>query len=269
MLFGLYAIGLAAAFLGWTVLGWIRSSVGRAVARSVFVALTATPTILAGHGVAVVPAWFLLFEESLHPFAWIPIGTTTVLGLILVLTIRPLREARTAWPLDVGAVLVRPAYPKALLLGVLAFLSFAAAYQPISDHWQLQILCLLLGAGANFAFCHHAARRFQRTGAFLPLFFAGPIGVTSILVYSIAWYIAGFAGQLVASGKAQRALWLGAVTFGVLCVLVTEHTLQAFRARDLSHVTIQGGVAGNASMAMVALLLTGLCVYGARRARKS
>jgi hypothetical protein len=102
MLFGLYALGLTAAFLGWTVLGLISSSVARASLRSVFVAFFATPTILAGHGVAVVPAWFLLFEEPLHPFAWIPIGAATVVGLILVLSIRPLRKARTAWPLDVG-----------------------------------------------------------------------------------------------------------------------------------------------------------------------
>jgi len=268
LLFGLFALSLGAAFLGWVGLGLIRSSFARALFRSTFIALAATPTIVGGHGVALVPAWFLLGEELGHPLAWIPIGVVWAVILALTLSIRPLRNSRTAWPLDLGQVLLAPPYPKAGFHGVLALLGFAAGYETISDHWPLQVMALVLGGLVNFGICYHAARRFGRAGWVLPLMFAAPIAVSMILVYAIAWWLAGIGGQLVAAQKPHRALWLGAAIFGVLAALAAERTYAALRARDLAHVKIQGGVAGNAGIAIGALVLAGLCLVLIPRARQ-
>lgn len=267
LLFTPFAIGLALVLVGWVVLGLVRSDVVRALARSGWIALWGAPSVIAGHGVAFVPAYFFLLEEPLHPFGWIPIGVVWVLAAILTLSIGPLRRLRTERPLDLGRVLVHPAYPKLFLYGVEMLLLFGALFEPISAHWPAQFLFLFAGGVPCFLLCRRAARH-GRTEMVLPLAFAAPIGVSGVFAYAILWYLAGLAGQLVATRRPERALWLGAGTFAVLSFVAVRRTFTAIEYRDASWVTIQGGVAGNAGIAAACVLLTVLCLLFVRTARR-
>lgn len=254
------ALGLAIAFLGWVGFGLVRSDLLRAVLRSSCIALFATPAIVAGHGVGVLPAFRLLLIEPLHPFAWFPIGIVWGLGLVLLLSIRSLRQSRTRWPLDVARCLLMPAHPKLLFYGVEVLLLFAAFHETIRNHWQIQTGILVAGGALAFWLCRLLADRFGQTGWLLPLAFAGPIAFPGTPVYAGLWYLAGFAGQRAGTGRPQAALWVGVGGFALLCVRSVQRTFLAIEARDLPHVTIQGGVAGAAAWAIVCFVLGAACL---------
>lgn len=268
MLFSPFAIGLALVLVGWIGLGLVRSEVARALVRSGWIALWGAPSVLAGHGVAFVPAYYLLIAEPLHPFGLIPIASVWVLLAVLTLAIGPLRRLRTERPFDLWRALVHPAYPKLFLYGVEMLLLFGALFEPIADHWQAQFAFLFAGGAPAYLFCRRAALSFGRKEMVLPLAFAAPIAVSGVFAYAILWYLAGLAGQLVATRRPERALWLGAGTFAVLSLVSVRRTLVATEYRDVSHVTIQGGVAGNAGIAAGCVLATLLCLFLLRMARR-
>ena len=206
--------------------------------------------------------------EGPNPLAVIPMGVVWVFGLILVLSIRPLRRSRTPWPPDLARMLLRPTYPKLLFYGLEAFLVFASAYEFISEHSLAQFGFLVAGGVAQFFLCSNAARRYGRTEWLLPLAFAAPIGLSGVFAYAILWYVAGLAGVMVGANRPVRAMWLGAATFALLCARSVQRTLKAIEYRDVAHVTIQGGVAGAATWVLVSLLLSLACLLLIRRASK-
>ena len=187
----------------------------------------------------------------------------------LLLSIRSLRRSRTPWPLDIGRCFLIPAHPKLFCYGIEALLLFGAFHEPISEHWQLQTGVLVAGGALAFWLCRSAAARVGHTGWLLPLAFAGPIAFPGAPLYAIFWYLAGFAGQRVGTGQPQVALWIGVGTFATLCVRSVQRTFLAIDARDLPHVTIQGGVAGAAAWAIVCFALGVVCLLAIGWIRRS
>jgi len=104
-------------------------------------------------------------------------------------------------------------------------------------------------AAVNLMLCYWANRAKQAHPLLTPVYFAVPIFVVTSFTVPFMWYGGGAIGGLVASGSQRIAAWLALSVFALLSAnaLLRVH----FAATAQPHVTIGGGVAGNAVMAAV------------------
>jgi len=117
--------------------------------------------------------------------------------------------------------------------------------------WVIALKYGLFFAGAliNLTLCYWATRVKHARSLLTPLFFAAPALLMTALTVPFMWYGSGAIGGFIGSGRQRIAAWVSLCVFVLLSVKSTFRMYLAATAP--SHVTIGGGVAGNAVMAVV------------------
>ncbi len=248
----IFAASLVAAFVAWYVCSLIPGRTPRGILRATFIALLCSPGIIVGHGFAVVPSLFALYVQP-SIFTLGPMLVVLVIALGIVFGVPALRNHSSAWPPSAEDIFLRAHALKFVFFGVVgAVLMLALIY---SDQrralWVVALKYGLFFAGAvvNLTLCYWATQT-KRTRPFLtPLFFSTPTLLVTAPTVSFMWYGGGAIGGLIGSGRRHIAAW---ISLGVFALLFSNSTFRIYLAATApSHVTIGGGVAGNAVMAAV------------------
>jgi len=246
------AVSLAAALLAWYACGPITHVGVRGIARAFFIALLCSPVLVIGHGFAVVPSLFGLAVQP-SPYSIGPIILVWVIASGVILGVAGLRTHRNAWPPSLHELFLRAYRTKALLFGsIVAVVTIMLLYADDSRSPVIvtaQYGLVLGGSTANLFLCYWLRRRRNASLLVTPVFFAVP-GVAAVApVVPLIWYAGGVIGALIGSGRIKVAMWISSGLFAFLVVNSLMRTYSASIAP--AHVTIQGGVAGNAALAAV------------------
>ena len=248
----IFAASLAATFVAWYVCGLIPDRTSRGIVRASVIALLCSPGIVVGHGIGVVPSLVALYAQ---PSVWSlgPMLVVWIIALGIIFGVPALRNDRSAWPPSTGDIFLRAYAPKFAFFGVVAALLMAALtnHYPWRAPWVMALNYGLFFAGAvvNLTLCYRATRAKQARPLLVPIFFAAPIALVTALTVPFMWYGGGAIGGLVASGRQRTAAWLALSVFALLSANAVLRVYYAATAQP--HVTIGGGVAGNAAMATV------------------
>jgi hypothetical protein len=256
ILIPLYAVSVAGAFIGWYAFGPIKSTFVRGVLRASLVAFLCAPGVLVGHGLAVSPTLFALVAQP-SVFTLGSVGIVWLLSLALIFGIPPLRQQQNRLPPSPQTFFIDGFIGKFLLFGLTyAMLLVGLLFSDISDSYPGQILQYALffgGAAINYGLCFPAVKSKNANPYLTPLLFAAPIFFGAAPTVSLLWYGGGAAGALVAGRHHGLAAGIAVVVFGLLAANSLERSYRAIDAP--SHVTIEGGVAGNAAMAALFIIL--------------
>lgn len=261
----LYASSVVGAFIGWYACGLIRTTSMRCVARAGLIAFLCAPGVLIGHGIGVVPTLFALTVQA--PFALISIGITWLIALGLIFGIPALRTHQNRWPPSAQELFIDGYIGKFLLFGlVLAIVMVAALYADDADSILVQVIAYILffaGAAANFVLCFHAVTSKNANPYLVPVLFAAPVFFGAAPTVSLLWFGGGAVGSLAA----RRRHWLAAqISAAVFLLLAANSLVRSYRAIDApAHVTIGGGVAGNAAMAALFVVLAFVSWWALKR----
>ena len=248
----IFAASLVAAFVAWYAFGMIPVRALRCILRATFIALLCSPGIIVGHGFAVVPSLFALYvQPTIFTLGPMLVGWIIALGIIFGIPV--LRNHRSAWPPSAEDIFLRAYAPKFVFFGVVvAALMLALIY---SDQrralWVVALKYGLFFAGAvfNLTLCYWATREKQARPFLTPLFFSVPTLLATAPTVPFLWYGGGAIGGLIGSGRQRIAAW---ISLGVFALLFANAMFRIYLAATApSHVTIGGGVAGNAAMAAV------------------
>lgn len=242
------AASLVTTFVAWYGCGLIPGRVPRGILRATIIALLCSPGIIIGHGFGVVPSLVALqVQPSVFTFGAMLLVWIVALGVVF--GVPALRNHRTAWPPSNEDIFLSAHAPKFLFFGVVVALLMQALLE--SDHrrdiWveTLQYGLFFLGAVLNLALCYWATRAKQARPFLAPIYFAAPVFVVAGPAVPFLWY----GGGVTASGRQPIAAW---VALGVLALLSANAMFRTYLAATAPpHVTIGGGVAGNAAMAAV------------------
>ena len=265
----LYAASVIGAFIGWYACGPIKSRSVRCVVRASLVAFLCAPGVLVGHGIGVAPTLFALVVQP--PFTLITIGITWLIALALVFGIPALREHQNRWPPSVQEVFIDGYIGKFLLFGlVYAMVLVSVLYADDTYYYVMQGIQYALffaGAAINFVLCFRAVTSKNAIPFLVPVLFAAPIFFGAAPTVSLLWYGGGVVGGLAASRRHRLA---AQVSTAVLLLLAANSLLRSYRAIDApAHVTIGGGVAGNAAMAMLFVVLAIVAWWALHRLGRS
>lgn len=248
----IFAASLIATFAAWHLCSLIPGRMPRGILRAAIIALLCSPGIIVGHGIGVVPSLFALYVQ---PSVW-TLGSMLVVWVIvlgLIFGVPALRNDRSTWPPSTEDIFLRAYVPKFIFFGVIAAVLMAALihHYPWRVPWVMALKygLFFVGAVVNLTLCYWATRA-KQAGPFLtPIFFAAPIVLVTALTVPFMWYGGGAIGGLVASGRQRTAAWVALGVFGLLSANATLRVYYAATAQP--HVTIGGGVAGNAVTAAV------------------
>ena len=251
----LYAASVAGAFIGWYACGPINSTSVRCVARASVIAFLCAPGVLVGHGIGVAPTLFALVVQP--PFTLISIAITWVIALALVFGIPALRTHQNRWPPSAQEFLIDGYIGKFLLFGLIhAMVLVTVLYADDTYYYVMQVIGYALffaGAAINFLLCFRAVRSKNTNPYLVPALFAAPVFFGAAPTVSLLWYGGGAVGSLAALRRHRLAAQVSAV---VLLLLAANSLLRSYRAIDApAHVSIQGGVVGNAAMAALFVVL--------------
>jgi hypothetical protein len=246
------AASLVTTFVAWYGCGLIPGPVARGLLRTTIIAVLCSPGIIIGHGFAVVPSLVALYLQP-SVFTLGAMLVVWIVALGIVFGVPALRNHRGAWPPSSEDVFLSAHAPKFVFFGVIAALLMQALLE--SDHtsalWvqTLQYGLLFLGAVVNIALCYWATRLKQARPVLAPIYFAAPVFLVAGPVVPFLGYGGGLVGGLTATGRQRIAAW---VALGVLALLSANALFRTYLAATTPpHVTIGGGVAGNAAMAAV------------------
>jgi len=254
-LLSLYAASVVGAFIGWYACGPIKATGVRCVARASLIAFLCAPGVLIGHGIGVAPTLFALTVQP--PFALISIGITWLIALGLIFGIPALRMHQNRWPPSVQELFIDGYIFKFLLFGLVhGMLIVVALYADDTRYGVMQVIRYTLffaGAVINFALCFRAVTSRNANPFLVPVLFAAPIFFGTAPTVSLLWLGGGAVGSLAACRRHRLAAHISAA---VLLLLAANSLVRSYRAIDVpAHVTIEGGVAGNAAMAALFVVL--------------
>jgi hypothetical protein len=243
------------AFIGWYACGPIKTTSIRGVARASLVAFLCAPGVLVGHGIGVAPTLFALVVQP--PFALISIGFTWLIALGLVFGIPSLRKQQNRWPPSLQEFFIDGYIFKFLLFGLLhGMLMVTVQYADDTYYYAMQVIAYALffaGAAINFVLCFRAVTSKNANPYLVPVLFAAPVFFGTAPTVSLLWLGGGIVGSLAARRHRRLAAH---ISFAVFLLLAANSLLRSYRAADApSHVTIQGGVAGNAAIAVLFVVL--------------
>lgn len=248
----IFAAGLAVTFVGWYLAGLISQPVARGVVRATLIAVLCSPGVVIGHGLAVVPALFALaVQPTIYTLGLMAI--VWVAALAAILGVPALRRQSSTWPPVSGELFVSGYPGKLLLLGVLAAVIMRAlifaSYQQDAAIMLLKYALFFAGAAVNLVLSYRVARDLQAP----PLLIALPFALPSLMVASstvpLVWYAAGAIGGLAGSGRHTAA---NRIVVALFLFLVAGSLFRTYLAANAeAHVTIQGGIAGNAAAAIL------------------
>ncbi len=251
-----FSLSLTLAFVGWHVAGLLAHTGIRAIARATVVAAFCAPSVLVGHGIAVLPGVLGMIVQP-SPYTFIPAAITWVSTLGTILWIPALRTSRLSRAFSPAEVFAS-AYPaKLFFVGLIAYGIPSMTATTELRHWLVTFAApyglFLACAAANFALCRLVTRARQTNIYLVPLLFVAPNLLGANPIRPVIWYAAGLIGALVASDRKKPAARLALAAFAALALYAAY---RAFVALDAApHLHISGGVAGNAVSAVAFLLL--------------
>lgn len=251
----LYAVSVTGAFIGWYACGPIKTRSIRCVARASLIAFLCAPGVLVGHGIGVAPTLFALTVQP--PFTLVSIGVTWLIALALIFGVPALREHKNRWPPSVQEFFIDGYIGKFLLFGLVFGMLLVAVLYADGTYYVvmqgIQYALFFAGAAINFVLCFRAVTSKNANPYLVPVLFAAPIFFGAAPTVSLLWYGGGVVGSLAARRRHRLA---AQVSTAVLMLLAANSLLRSYRAIDApAHVTIGGGVAGNAAMAVLFVLL--------------
>lgn len=251
----LYAVSVVGAFIGWYACGPIKTTSSRCIARASLIAILCAPGVLVGHGVGVAPTLFGLVAQP--PFTLISIGITWLIALGLIFGIPALRTQQNRWPPSMQEFFFDGYIFKFILFGLIhGMLMVVVLYADDTHYYVMQVIGYALffaGAAINFALCFHAVTLRNANPYVIPALFAAPIFFGTSPIVSLLWFGGGAVGSLVARGRHRLAAQISAAGF---LLLAANSLVRSYRAVDAApHVTIEGGVAGNAAIAALFVVL--------------
>ncbi len=243
---------LVAAFLAWYLCGLIPGRMPRGILRATFIALLCSPGFIIGHGFAVVPSLFALYVQP-SIFTLGPMLVVWLIALGIIFGVPALRDHRSTWPPAAEDIFLRAYAPKFVYLGVVAAVLMLAMMYADQRRalWVVAIKYGLFFAGAavNLTLCYWTTRAKQASPLMTPLFFSAPALLATAPTVPFLWYGGGVIGGLIGSGRQRIAAWVSLGAFGLLFANAMSRIYLAATAPP--HVTIGGGVVGNAAMAAV------------------
>ena len=252
----IYAASLMATFVAWYLCNIVPARIPRGILRATIIALLCSPGILIGHGLGVAPTLFALYvQPSIFTFGSILIVWTIALGVIF--GVPALRNDRSEWPPSAEDIFLRAHIVKFVFFGVVAatcMQAFIFADQR-RELWLVALKYGLFFAGAifNLALCYWATRSKRANPGLTPVLFAAPALLVAAPTLALMWYGGGAIGGLIGDGRQRSACW---ISLGVFSLLFANSAYRVYAAAVApAHVTIGGGVAGNAVMAAVFLVL--------------
>ena len=252
----IYAASLMATFVAWYFCNIVPARIPRGILRATIIALLCSPGILIGHGLGVAPTLFALYvQPSIFTFGSILIIWIIALGVIF--GVPALRNDRSEWPPSAEDIFLRAHIVKFVFLGVVAttlMQAFIFADQR-RDLWLVGLQYGLFFAGAifNLTLCYWATRSKQANPLVTPVLFAAPALLVVAPTLALLWYGGGAIGGLVGDGRQRGACW---ISLGVFSLLFANSAYRVYAAAVApAHVTIGGGVVGNALMAAVFVVL--------------
>lgn len=251
----LYAVSVIGAYIGWYACGPIKTRSIRCVARASLIAFLCAPGVLVGHGIGVAPTLFALTVQP--PFTLVSIGVTWLIALALIFGVPALREHKNRWPPSVQEFFIDGYIGKFLLFGLVFGMLLVAVMHADGTYYVvmqgIQYALFFAGAAINFVLCFRAVTSKNANPYLVPVLFAAPIFFGAAPTVSLLWYGGGVVGSLAARRRHRLA---AQVSTAVLMLLAANSLLRSYRAIDApAHVTIGGGVAGNAAMAVLFVLL--------------
>ncbi len=251
----LYAVSVIGAYIGWYACGPIKTRSIRCVARASLIAFLCAPGVLVGHGIGVAPTLFALTVQP--PFTLVSIGVTWLIALALIFGVPALREHKNRWPPSVQEFFIDGYIGKFLLFGLVFGMLLVAVMHADGTYYVvmqgIQYALFFAGAAINFVLCFRAVTSKNANPYLVPVLFAAPIFFGAAPTVSLLWCGGGVVGSLAARRHHRLA---AQVSTAVLVLLAANSLLRSYRAIDApAHVTIGGGVAGNAAMAVLFVLL--------------
>ena len=251
----LYAASVVGAFIGWYACGPIKSTSIRCIARASLVAFLCAPGVLVGHGVGLAPTLFALVAQP--PFTLISIGITWLIALAVIFGIPALRNQQNRWPPSAQEFFLDGYVFKFLLFGLVhGMLIVVLLYADDTYYYAMQVIAYALffaGAAINFVLCFRAVTIKSANPYLVPVLFAAPIFFGTAPTVSLLWFGGGVVGSLAARHRHRLAAQISAA---VLLLLAANSVLRSYRAIDAPpHVTIEGGIAGNAAIAALFVVL--------------
>jgi len=263
----IFAASLVATFVAWYLCSLIPGRTPRGILRATLIALLCSPGIIVGHGFAVVPS---LFALSVQPsiFALGPMLVVWIIALGVIFGVPALRNHRSAWPPSAEEIFLRAYTAKFVFFGIVAAVLMLALIYADQRRalWVVALKYGLFFGGAvvNLTLCYWATRAKQAKPFVTPLLFAAPTLLATAPTVPFMWYGGGAIGGLVGSGRQRIASW---VSLGVFALLLANALFRTYLAATAaSHVTIGGGVAGNAAMATL-YAVVGIVAWGTLRRR--
>jgi hypothetical protein len=251
----LYVASVIGAFIGWYACGPIKTTGIRCVARASLIAFLCAPGVLVGHGIGVAPTLFALIIQP--PFTLISIAITWMIALALIFGIPVLRRHQNRWPPSAQEFFIDGYVFQFLLFGLLhGMLMMAVLYADETRYGVMQAIGYVLffaGAAINFVLCFRAVTSKNANPYLVPVLFAAPVFFGTAPIVSLLWLGGGAVGSLAACRHHRVAALVSAAGF---LLLAANSLVRSYRAIDApSHVTIGGGVAGNAAIAALFVVL--------------
>ena len=252
----IFAASLIAAFVAWYLCNIIPARIPRGILRATIISLLCSPGILIGHGFGVAPTLFALYvQPSIFTFGSMLIIWIIALGVIF--GVPALRTAQNEWPPSAADIFLRAYIVKFAFFGVVAATMMQAFI--LTDQWRefwlvaLRYGLFFAGALFNLALCYWATRSKQANALLTPMLFAAPALLVAAPTLALMWYGGGAVGGLVGDRRPRGACW---ISLGVFSLLFANSAYRVYAAAVApAHVTIGGGVAGNAVMAVVFAVL--------------
>jgi hypothetical protein len=262
----IFAASLIATFAAWYVCCLIPGRTPRGILRATFIALLCSPGIIIGHGFAVVPSLFALYVQP-SIFTLGPMLVVLIIALGIIFGVPASRNSSSAWPPSAEDIFLRAYAPKFVFFGIVSAVLMLALIYTAQQRamWMIALKYGLFFAGAliNLTLCYWATRVKQARPLLTPLFFAAPALLMTAPTVPFMWYGGGAIGGLIGSGSQRIAAWVSLCVFALLSVNSTFRIYLAATAQP--HVTIGGGVAGNAVMAVVFAAVGFLACWRLRR----
>lgn len=255
-LIALYAASLIATFMAWYICLRIPKPIPRGIIRATIVAVLCSPGILVGHGIGIAPTLFALYVQP-PIFTLGSILIVWIIALCIIFGVPALRNDRSEWPPSAEIVFLRAYAVKFVFFGVVAAILLQAMI--FADPWvgwtaeTVKYSVFFASAICNFTLCYWASRLRQVNPLLTPLLFAVPSLLIAPPTLALMWYGGGAIGGLIGSGRARSACWISLGVFSLLAINSANRIHLAATAP--AHVTIGGGVAGNAVLAAVFAVL--------------
>lgn len=251
-----YAVSLIATFVAWYLCILVPGHKLRGILRATVIAVLCAPGILIGHGIGVAPTLVALYLQP-SVFTLGSIVVVWIIALSIIFGVPALRNDRSKWPPTAEIIFLRAHVVKFIFFGVIA----ATLMQSIilADQWQglwaeaARYSLFFSSAVLNFALCFWLTRLKHLNPLLIPLLFAAPSLLIAPPVLALMWYGGGAIGGLIGSGRPRSACW---VSLGVFSLLFVNSAFRVYAAATApAHVTIGGGIIGNAVLAGVFAIL--------------